>query len=201
MELLLFYILASLMLASSFFVILSPNPVHSVLFIILVFCNASGLLLLLEAEFLALIFIVVYVGAIGVLFIFVVMMLNVKFFANDKQYLQYLPVASLIAMIFFVEVFLVFDNQIIGLFEPSTLSYFDWNSVLDSVSNIETLAQILYTHYFYFFILAGFILLVALVGAIVLTLQRRENVREQNISHQISRDMNNAVFMTQTVKR
>jgi NADH-quinone oxidoreductase subunit J len=200
MELLIFYTLASLILASSFFVILAHNPVHSVLFLVLVFCNAGGLLLMLNAEFLALIFLVVYVGAIGVIFLFVVMMLDVKFFAAEKQYIQYLPAAALIFVVFATEVFLVFDNQLISLFEPSSISYFNWVEVIDNVTNIQTLAQILYTHYFYFFILAGFILLVALVGAIVLTLQRSENLRRQQISHQISRNADNAVFMTQTLK-
>ena len=178
-------------------VISARNPVHSVLFLILVFCNAAGLLILLEAEFLALLFIVVYVGAIAVLFLFVVMMLNVKISEVQDEVLQYLPIGGLIGIVFLLEIFLIIEGDFVSLLNTNNISpeYINWFSNKDSISNIQTLGDVLYTDYVIFFLLAGVILLIAMVGAIVLTMSTRTSLRRQFIYQQVSRDFENAVFL------
>ena len=178
-------------------VISARNPVHSVLFLILVFCNAAGLLILLEAEFLALLFIVVYVGAIAVLFLFVVMMLNVKISEVQDEVLQYLPIGGLIGIVFLLEIFLIIEGDFVSLLQTHNINpdYVNWFSNKDSISNIQTLGDVLYTDYVIFFLLAGVILLIAMVGAIVLTMSTRTSLRRQFIYQQVSRDFENAVFL------
>ena len=178
-------------------VISARNPVHSVLFLILVFCNAAGLLILLEAEFLALLFIVVYVGAIAVLFLFVVMMLNVKISEVQDEVLQYLPIGGLIGIVFLLEIFLIIEGDFVSLLNTNNINpeYINWFSNKDSISNIQTLGDVLYTDYVIFFLLAGVILLIAMVGAIVLTMSTRTSLRRQFIYQQVSRDFENAVFL------
>jgi NADH-quinone oxidoreductase subunit J len=179
-------------------VIRSENPVHSVLFLILAFFNAAGLLLLLEVEFLAMLFIIVYVGAVVVLFLFVVMMLNIKASHEPRDVLKYLPVGTLIGLIFLLEIFLVVDGNLISLLNPSDASpaIMEWSQKVDQITNVEALGQIMYTYYFYFFLAASIILLVSMVGAITLTLQTQANVRRQQIFQQVSRDFEKAVFLT-----
>ena len=180
-----FYLFAGITVASAVMVIAARNPVHSVLFLILAFVNAAGLFVLLGAEFLAMILIVVYVGAVAVLFLFVVMMLDVDFAELRQGFLNYLPVGALIGGILFVELFFVLVSWTIGPqvhgaitspIPPST-----------AINNTEALGLVLYTRYFYFFQAAGVILLVAMIGAIVLTLQHKPNVRRQSISAQVAR--------------
>lgn len=208
---LLFYLFASVCVFSGFMVIFSKNPVHSVLFLVLAFCNGSGLLLLIEAEFMAFLFLVVYVGAIAVLFLFVVMMLtprvedgSVGFFG--KNFLHYLPTVFLLVVAFLGEIYILASGgyqslDIAGSLE--TVKYSSWFQIIDGVgfsnSNLEVLGQVLYTYYLYYFLLAGFILLVSMVGAVVLTLQRNIAMssipmKNQKVFEQLSRRSTCAVF-------
>ena len=190
-----FYLLAGIALISSIMVISARNPVHSVLFLILAFFNAAGLLILMEMEFLSLIFIVVYVGAIAVLFLFVVMMLNVKISEVEDEVLQYLPVGGTIGLIFLFLIFFIIEGDFVSFNGQANSIYLDWFQQVDVVSNIETLGQVLYTEYLVYFLLAGVILLVAMVGAIVLTMSTRTSLRRQLIFQQVSRDFDNSTLL------
>lgn len=265
-ESLLFYIFSSIALVSGVMVIRSKNPVHSVLFLILVFCNAAGLLILLDLDFFAMIFLVVYVGAIAVLFLFVVMMLNIKLTEINENVLRYLPIGGLIGLIFLFEVLLVVDNDLIPILsnplnsagiESSSFSFFDfvfykikglfilfngntsttayseyikdldllnnllpmkleetvydltnekflvsnfqsfpyvdWPGKINTITNIEALGQIMYTYFFYFFIMASLILLVAMIGAIVLTMHKGLNVKRQEVFEQNTREFSKTI--------
>ena len=178
-----FYLFAGLCVASAFMVIAARNPVHSVLYLILAFVNASGLFVMMGAEFLAMILIVVYVGAVAVLFLFVVMMLDVDFAELKHGALQYLPIGLLIGGIFLAELFLVVGSWVIGPGVPQTIVA----PISKAVSNTEAIGLVLYTQYVYFFQAAGMILLVAMIGAIVLTLRHKERVRRQSIAQQVAR--------------
>jgi NADH-quinone oxidoreductase subunit J len=185
-----FYLFATFTVVSAFMVIASRNPVQSVLFLIFAFVNAAGLFLLMGAEFLAMILVIVYVGAVAVLFLFVVMMLDVDFAALRQGFLQYLPVGALIGVVFLLELVLivgayVVDPKLIRT-EPSTV-------VVPAITNTEAIGRVLYTQYFYFFQAAGLILLVAMIGAIVLTLRERVGIRRQDISKQNARTQEAAV--------
>ena len=187
-----FYLFATITVASAFMVISTRNPVHAVLFLILTFVNCAGLFMLTGAEFLALLLIVVYVGAVAVLFLFVVMMLDVDFVELREGFLQYLPIGGLVGAVVLVELLMVLGSWVVApgaasgaLGEPSPDPA--------SVQNIEALGNILYTKYFLFFQVAGLILLVAMIGAIVLTLHHRPNVRRQNIARQIARTPETAI--------
>jgi NADH-quinone oxidoreductase subunit J len=178
-----FYLFAAMCVASAFMVIASRNPVHSVLFLILAFVNAAGLFVMMGAEFLAMILIVVYVGAVAVLFLFVVMMLDVDFASLKQGFLQYLPIGMLIGGIFLAELLLVVGVWAIGPEVPAAITA----PIPANVTNTEAIGLVLYTRYVYFFEASGMILLVAMVGAIVLTLRHRERVRRQNIADQVAR--------------
>ena len=195
MTLNLVFLLAGIALISSIMVISARNPVHSVLFLILAFFNAAGLLILMEMEFLSLIFIVVYVGAIAVLFLFVVMMLNVKISEVEDEVLQYLPVGGTIGLIFLFLIFFIIEGDFVSFNGQANSIYLDWFQQVDVVSNIETLGQVLYTEYLVYFLLAGVILLVAMVGAIVLTMSTRTSLRRQLIFQQVSRDFDNSTLL------
>ncbi len=181
-----FYLFATITVASAFMVISSRNPVHSVLFLILTFFNAAGLFMLTGAEFLALILIVVYVGAVAVLFLFVVMMLDVDFAEMRDGFLQYLPVGSLIGVVLVVELVLVLGSNAFTV-EGSTLAVQPIPDMAQ-VSNIRAIGDLLYTRYVFFFQISGMVLLVAMIGAIVLTLSHRPDVRRQNPAEQAARD-------------
>jgi NADH-quinone oxidoreductase subunit J len=186
-----FYLFATIMVGSGFMVIASRNPVQSVLFLILAFVNAAGLFLLMGAEFLAMILVIVYVGAVAVLFLFVVMMLDVDFAELRQGFLQYLPAGALIGVVFLLELILVVGAYVI---DPALVrSPGVPIPPADVMTNTEALGQVLYTRYFYFFQAAGLILLVAMIGAIVLTLRERVGVRRQNISQQNLRTQDTAV--------
>jgi NADH:ubiquinone oxidoreductase subunit 6 (subunit J) len=245
-------------------VIRSKNPVHSVLFLILVFCNASGLLILLGLDFFAMVFLVVYVGAIAVLFLFVVMMLNIKLVEINENILRYLPIGGLIGLIFLFEIFLIIDSDLIpilefpkkfstdfflssGLFNAFLTSLFlirllinfqenvfqivsifsafkqdldeflvesslsfekviqtqqqimdpffftQWSNLVNASSNIESIGALIYTYYFYFFLVASLILLVSMIGAIVLTMHRGVAVKRQEIFEQNSREFTKTI--------
>ena len=178
-----FYLFASVAVASAVMVISSRNPVHSVLFLILCFFNAAGLFILLGAEFLAMILVVVYVGAVAVLFLFVVMMLDVDFVQLRQGMLNYLPVGGTIGLIVLVELALVVGTWAIS---SDALTAAAAPSP-GNVTNTEALGQILYTKYVYFFEAAGLVLLVAMIGAIVLTLRHKLGIKRQDISVQVAR--------------
>ncbi len=188
-----FYLYAGICIASAFMVIASRNPVHSVLFLILAFVNAAGLFLLLGAEFLAMILVVVYVGAVAVLVLFVVMMLDVDFAELRQGFLDYLPIGALIGLIFLVELVLVLGAWAIGPGAPSVVA----SPTPPDLTNTEALGRLLYTRYIYFFQAAGLVLLVAMIGAIVLTLRHKVNVRRQNVAAQIARTPATAIEIRQ----
>jgi NADH-quinone oxidoreductase subunit J len=178
-----FYLFSAVAIASAVMVIASRNPVHSVLFLILCFFNAAGLFVLMGAEFLAMILVVVYVGAVAVLFLFVVMMLDVDFVELRQGMLNYLPIGATIGLILLVELALVLGTWNISAGATSQAAA----PVPPSVSNTEALGLILYTKYVFFFQAAGLILLVAMIGAIVLTLRHKQGVKRQNVADQVAR--------------
>jgi NADH-quinone oxidoreductase subunit J len=186
-----FYVFAAVAVASAVMVITSRNPVHSVLFLILCFFNAAGLFILLGAEFLAMILVVVYVGAVMVLFLFVVMMLDIDFAELRQGMLNYLPVGGTIGLILLVELVLALGTWAISP-EASRVIAAPAPS-LTNLTNTEALGQILYTRYIYFFQAAGLILLVAMIGAIVLTLRHKQGVKRQDISAQVARRPETAI--------
>ena len=186
-----FYLFAAITVASAFMVIAARNPVHSVLFLILAFFNSAGLFLLAGAEFLALLLIVVYVGAVAVLFLFVVMMLDVDFAELRQGFLQYLPVGALVAIILVIELALVLGATVLDA--DVVLDTGMPMPPLEEISNIEALGLVLYTDYVYFFQAAGMVLLVAMIGAIVLTLRQREGIKRQNIAQQNARTPETAI--------
>jgi NADH-quinone oxidoreductase subunit J len=178
-----FYLFAALCVASAFMVIVSRNPVHSVLFLILAFVNASGLFVLMGAEFLAMILVVVYVGAVAVLFLFVIMMLDVDFAQLREGFIEYLPIGVVIGGIFCFELLLIAFYRIIdpGVTKAITAP------IPSNISNTEALGLVLYTRYIHYFQLAGMVLLVAMIGAIVLTLRHKAKVKRQDIATQNAR--------------
>ena len=186
---LLFYLFSFIMIASAFMVILSRNPVHSVLFLILCFFNSAGIFLILGAEFLAFILVIVYVGAVAVLFLFVVMMLDVEFKSISSTVISYLPIGLTIGVIVLAELMLVL---------------FTWKrdySVVDNLSatidtqysNTEIIGLALYTDNILFFQLAGLILLASMIGAIVLTVNHRPSAKRQDINKQVERDAESSI--------
>jgi NADH-quinone oxidoreductase subunit J len=180
-----FYVFAAIAVASAVMVITSRNSVHSVLYLILCFFNGAGLFILLGAEFLAMILVVVYVGAVMVLFLFVVMMLDIDFVQMRQGMLNYLPVGGTIGLILLVELILALGTWVVSP-EAGRVAAAPIPS-LDALSNTEALGHILYTKFVYFFQAAGMVLLVAMIGAIVLTLRHKEGVKRQNISAQVAR--------------
>jgi NADH-quinone oxidoreductase subunit J len=182
-ELLIFYVFAAVTVASAVMVVAARNPVHSVLFLILCFFNAAGLFILIGAEFLAMVLVVVYVGAVAVLFMFVVMMLDINFIRLREGFLQYLPIGALVGVILLVELVLVGTTWVLRV--PAGAAAVEEAAV--PVSNTRALGLLLYTDYFYLFQTAGLILLVAIVGAIALTLRARPGTRRQDIARQVAR--------------
>jgi NADH-quinone oxidoreductase subunit J len=178
-----FYLFSAIAVASAVMVIAARNPVHSVLFLILAFFNAAGLFVLLGAEFLAMILVVVYVGAVAVLFLFVVMMLDIDFVELRAGFQRYLPVGALIGFILFAELILVFGYWVLvpGI-PPSAVA-----PALPEITNTRALGALLYTRYAYAFQAAGIVLLIAMIGAIVLTHRAREGVRRQKVGNQMFR--------------
>jgi len=186
-----FYLFAGVCIAAAFMVIASKNPVHSVLFLILAFVNAAGLFILMGAEFLAMILVIVYVGAVLVLFLFVVMMLDVDFAELRQGFLQYLPIGAFLGIMVLTELVLVVGTWVIGPDVEHAIT-----SPIPPIArmlNAEALGRVLYTQYVYFFQAAGVVLLVAMIGAIVLTLRHKPNVRRQNIAEQVARTKATAI--------
>lgn len=185
-----FYIYSSLVLVSAIMVIAATNPIHSLLFLVLVFINSSILLVLLEVEFLAVTLIIVYVGAIIVLFLFVVMMLNIKIVVSNTNLLRYIPIGGVILLIFLIESFIIYNNDFTiysHIDNINDINYIEWINSINYMTNIEALGSIIYTYYFDLFIINGFILLVAMNGAIVLTLHINNKVKRQQAFYQIYR--------------
>ena len=178
-----FYLFSAVLVASAVMVIASRNPVHSVLFLIVCFFNAAGLFILMGAEFLAMILVVVYVGAVAVLFLFVVMMLDVDFVELRQGMLNYLPVGGTIGLILLVELALVVGSWAIA---PGAIAIAAAPTPA-GLSNTEALGRILYTQYIYYFQAAGLVLLVAMIGAIVLTLRHKGGVKRQDVARQVAR--------------
>jgi len=205
-EALLFYIFSSIAIISGVMVISSRNPMHSVLFLVLVFCNAAGLLLLLETEFLAMLLLIVYVGAIAVLFLFVVMMLNIRLTELNESVLRYIPIGGIILLVFLFEILSVVNGDLVPFFSSNLFIFANdnlilnqdlntvfWTNQINPTTNIEALGIVLYTYYVYAFMVASLILLVAMIGAILLTMRKRTNVRKQEIFDQVYGNINSQV--------
>jgi len=180
----------------------SKNPVHSILFLVLAFANASILLLILGVEYLAILFIIVYVGAIAILFLFVIMMLNIKLVEILDNTTRYKPIGAVIGSVFLIELLLLvsgsnkYDFEFAGLQVSNQWSttqfgpYFEYETILN---NIASLGSVLYTDYYQLLLISGYILLVAMIGAIVLTLYHEKNIKRQDIFSQISSDFSNTI--------
>src|SRR5712692_1598482 len=179
LQTIMFYLFAAVAVASGVMVVSAKNPVHSVLFLILAFFNSAGLFVLLGAEFLAMILVIVYVGAVAVLFLFVVMMLDIDFAELRSGFMRYLPIGALIGFILLAELMLVFGSWVIA---PGVAGL-----KAAPLPNTRALGDLLYTRYIFAFQAAGLILLVAMIGAIVLTLRQRVGVRRQSIPQQLAR--------------
>ena len=185
----LFYVFSSILVLSALMVVSVRNPVYSVLFLIFAFFNSAALFILLGAEFIAMLIVIVYVGAVAVLFLFVVMMLNVNFQELRVGFVKYLPIGLLVAAVMLLELVLIVNYSIADKagVAPSL------SPVLEGVSNTTALGMLIYTKYIYPFQLAGVILLVAMIGAIVLTNRTRDGVRKQSIAKQIERNRQTSV--------
>ena len=190
-----FWLFSGVLIVSALAVILARNPVHSVLFLILAFVNAAGLFLLMGAEFLGMILIVVYVGAVAVLFLFVIMLLDVDFAELKQGFVQYLPIGALIALFVAVELGYV----AIGWTRSPQAA--EAAAPTGAIANTAALGRVLYTQYFYFFQASGMILLTAMIGAIVLTLRHRVGVKRQDVSVQVARNPATAVEVRKVPSR
>ena len=191
-----FYLFAVVTVAAGFMVIAAKNPVHAVLFLILAFFNAAGLFVLLGAEFLAMILVVVYVGAVAVLFLFVVMMLDVDFAELRAGFIKNAPLGAAVGLIMLAELLLLVGFYVVqpGVLAAPTTPI---PPSASGVTNTEAIGRVLYTKYVYFFQGAGLILLVAMIGAIVLTLRHKEGVKRQSIAAQVARGKQTAVDVVQ----
>jgi len=208
-ETLFFFLFSSIVLTSAIFVIYSTNTIYSAFFLILSFTNSTGLLLISEVEFLSIMLIIIYVGAITVLFLFVIMMLDINILIdkNNSKNFGYLPIIFLISFIFFLETFLMFSkvfttyyHLIEQSFYKNDVFYKNFITQLDNITNIETIGHVLYTYYAFFFLAAGIILLIALIGAVTLTKKekKKESYLTKNIYKQLSRNSLKAIFNVKT---
>ena len=191
-----FYLFAGILVFSGVMVVTARNPVHSVLFLILAFFNAAGLFVLLGAEFLAMILVVVYVGAVAVLFLFVVMMLNIDFAELRSGFAKYLPIGLALALGLAAEIIIGIGAYSVGPIELGR-RIAPTDTAAKAIPNIQAIGNLLYTRYLFIFEGAGLVLLVAMIGAIVLTHRERGGTRPQNINRQISRRPQDAVRNTQ----
>ena len=186
-----FYLFATLTIVSGLVTITARNPVHSVLWLILAFFNAAGLMVLVGAEFIAMLLVIVYVGAVAVLFLFVVMMLDINLTELREGFLKYLPIGALIGVILFAEI--LFGLGVIGSDSATLASLAQGGPKVLPIDNTRAIGRVLYTQYFYLFQVSGLVLLVAMIGAIVLTLRSRPGVRRQRIDDQLYRPVSEAV--------
>jgi len=206
-DIFLFYLFSILALLSAFCTVTSKNPIHSVLFLVFVFFNTAGLLILLGVEFLAMLFLIVYVGAVAVLFLFVMMMLNVKISESSSAIYRYLPIGLFLSILFLFEIFLIIEGDLKSvdnvvfiqseykILQTEFLVNTSWIDSVISPTNVDVIGSVLFTYYSYFFIMASVILLVAMIGAIALTLHRRSDVRRQDIYRQLQRDFEVATYL------
>ncbi len=186
-----FYLFAAITVASAFMVVAARNPVHSVLYLILAFFNSAALFLLMGAEFIAMILVIVYVGAVAVLFLFVVMMLDINVAELRQGFLKYLPIGAAVGLVLFAELILAFGAWTMA---PGAQAAMRARTPAPGrVDNTEALGRVLYTDYFFLFQVAGLVLLLAMIGAIVLTLRARPGVRRQSVPDQIARRRDEAV--------
>ena len=192
-DFILFILFSTFALFSSLMVISLKNAVHSVLFLILVFCNIASLLLLLGAEFLAFMLLIVYVGAIAVLFLFVVMMLNIKSSPFKFNFFSIVPLGLLFSIVFLAQVVNISDQLCIVDLNQNNLVWISWFLEENNLTNIEAVGYVLYTHYSLLFLLSGMVLLVAMIGVIVLTLHQRTDVKKQKIELQLTRNFHGVV--------
>lgn len=192
-----FFMLSAMLILSALVVISVRNPVHSILFLILAFFNSAGLFLMLGAEFIAMLMVIVYVGAVAVLFLFVVMMLNIDFEKLRSGFARYLPVGVLVAIVMLAELFMVLQASVGSGAITAAAKY----PILPDVTNTKALGALLYTDYVYPFQIAGLILLVAMIGAMVLTLRTRSGVKKQNISKQVMRSHADSVELVKVQSR
>ena len=185
-----FYLFSTVLLTAAIMVIISKNPVHSVLWLIVCFFNASGLFVLLGAEFLAMTLMIVYVGAVAVLFLFVVMMLDIDFAALRTGFMRYLPLGLSVAGVILAEILLAVGTWVPG----NAVAMFDVvGGSPAGMTNTQWIGSVLYTRYVYVFQASGLVLLVSMIGAIVLTHRQRVGTKRQNIGHQVARTPANAV--------
>ena len=194
----LFYFFSLILILSSFMVIIVQNAVHSVLFLVLSFISSASLLFLLECEFVALLFIMIYVGAIAVLFLFVVMMLDVKTLNIKKDIIKYFPFGSFIGIIFLTEILLVVSDtfKTNPYINSSLFNYYtNWFDKIDSLTELESIGQLLYTHYVLQFLIAGNILLLSVIGAVSLTINTNYITKKQVIFKQLSRTYKNVLIV------
>nr|NP_066474.1 NADH dehydrogenase subunit 6 [Rhodomonas salina]AAG17745.1 NADH dehydrogenase subunit 6 [Rhodomonas salina] len=197
----LFYLFSSLICVCAFSVIFSRNPIHSILFLVFLFFNAAALLILLGADFLAILFLIVYVGAVAVLFLFVVMMLSGKLIKTKINFF-YGPLVILLAFIFLCEIFLIIEQNLnflssnIYFLNDILNPLFIWKDKIYCLSNVEIIGSVLYTYFFYFFIVGSLILLVAMIGAIVLTLYKRNDLKTQFIFKQAKKNFEASIQLT-----
>ena len=185
-----FYILAAVAVLGGLAVVTARNPVHSVLWLILAFFSSAGLFVLLGAEFLAMLLVVVYVGAVAVLFLFVVMMLDVDFVRLREGFARYLPLAIIVAGVLLAEMVMI---SLVVASNGAAADAVGPAVAAADASNIESIGRVLYTDYVYFFQAAGIVLLIAMIGAIVLTLRHKPNIKRQNVADQVARDRNTAM--------
>jgi NADH-quinone oxidoreductase subunit J len=205
-EIILFIFFSCLTIVCSIFVITSKNPIHSVLFLVLTFFNVSGLLIMLGVEFLALLFLIVYVGAIAVLFLFIIMMLSIKITQYKIIMYKYLPIGIILGTGFICEALTIFESDynflITSPFKDVAFNNFYlnsiifWNTDIIYISNIEVIGSVLYTYFAYAFIISGIILLVSMIGAITLTLHRRIDIKRQKIYKQVQQDFVKSIIWT-----
>jgi NADH-quinone oxidoreductase subunit J len=195
-----FYAFATVTILSAAAVVVSRNPVYSVLFLILAFFNSAALFVLIGAEFIAMILIIVYVGAVAVLFLFVVMMLDINLAEMREGFMKYLPVGALVGLVLLGEI-LVFGFGLPKGTSATIAALSKAGAQIGAIDNTRALGRVLYTQYFYLFQIAGVVLLVAMIGAIVLTLRRRPGVRRQRVSEQLYRPKEEAVTLVKVPSR
>ena len=202
-----FNILTGLSLISAFLVVTSKNPIHSVFFLVFLFFNTAGLLILLGVEFLAMLFLIVYVGAVAVLFLFVMMMLNIKISESSNSIYRYLPIGLFLSILFLFEIFIIVEGDLNSiemlaftqpkylLLENQFVNNVCWVDNVIASTNVDVIGSVLFTFNVYFFIITSFILLVSMIGAITLTLHRRSDIRRQEIFKQLQRDFERATIL------
>jgi NADH:ubiquinone oxidoreductase subunit 6 (subunit J) len=205
-ESILYYVFSSIAIVSALMVIFAQNPVHSILFLILTFCNSSFIMFLIGAEFLGLIFIMVYVGAIAVLFLFVIMMLDIRRRSKEKSLFWDIFLTIIVGLIFFIEMFFMIESTYVSLdsYTENSLNNLGYINLYYALKfkvlgGLKILGLLLYTHYSYYFFISGLVLLVAMIGAIILTLNKNDSVRRQADFEQVNRDFKAAVFLKNPV--